>query len=92
MTTHIVGIVPPDETWKRMKAVWDSCTIAKVEIPKAVLEFFNHVAPDDKGVLIPLDKHSSITEYYNETARQGYEVWLEYLPVDIKVLRFYNSW
>ena len=40
MSTHLVGIVPPDDDWKKMKAVWDACDNADVDIPKDVSEFF----------------------------------------------------
>lgn len=51
-STHVVGFKPPDEKWKKMKAVWDACDKAGMDPPKEVMKFFNHEPPDERGVAI----------------------------------------
>lgn len=95
MSTHLVGIVPPDDDWKKMKAVWDACDNADVDIPKDVSEFFGGETPDPKGVIIDLlhdKKHKGgISEWHDEIG-QGFEIEVSKLPPNVKTLRFYNSW
>lgn len=93
MSTHVIGIVPPDETWKKMKAIWDACTAAKIEIPEAVDAFFGGVRPEEKGVVVDIeDKWQSggkqagtgAAHEWRGTdsafdAREGYEVNLDEL-------------
>lgn len=92
MYTYICGIVPPDDAWKRMKAVRDSCVAAGIAIPVDVCTFFNDRTPDERGVVI--DKKGlgeAVTEYKAEMS-EGFEVDLTKLPKGVRLLRFYNSW
>lgn len=89
MSTHIIGFKPPDEKWKQMKQVWESCEKANIEQPKEVLEYFNYKTPDESGVEVKID---NIAEEWSDESRSGYQVQLDKLPKDIKVIRFYNSW
>ena len=34
MSTHVLGIRPPDEKWRKMKQVYESCIEMDVEIPQ----------------------------------------------------------
>lgn len=90
MSTHVVGIKPPDDDWRKQKAVWDACEKASVPIPKKTLDFFDGENPDDAGVIVDLDMH--LVQKYKDDSREGYEVDVEKLPKDIKIIRFYNSW
>lgn len=90
MSTHIVAFRQPDEKWNKMKAVWVACEKAGVSIPRDVEEFFNHENPNDKmGMEVKINKALS---GWGDGSRQGYEVDLEKLPKDVKILRFYNSY
>ena len=89
MTTHAYGIVPPDKEYKRMKAVWDVCMEARIEIPEAVDAFFEGEEPEEKGMKI------NITYTVNdcsESSSTGYEIDLSQLPEKVKFIRFVNSW
>lgn len=101
MSTHVVGFKPPDEKWRKMKAAWDSCTAAGVDVPKEIGEFFNWSAPDERGVIVKLEEwkdgkkvlHECLREWSEDThTREGYEIDVTKLPKDVTVLRFYNSW
>ena len=106
MSTHVIGIRPPDETWRKMKAVWDVCKLAKVAPPKEVDDFFDGENPDEAGVLVEIDNTSEysalrkagamtgVKQWHNEYA-DGFEVDLVKLHAydpTVKVLRFYNSY
>jgi hypothetical protein len=91
MSTHVVGIRPPDAKWTQMKAVWDACKLAGVEPPDEVLEFFDHAPPDPAGIRVELEGKPCIRAF-NDDMRQGFEVDISKLPKNVTVVRFYNSW
>lgn len=87
MSTHVVGIVPPDLTYKRMMTVWEGCKAANVAIPKEVHDFFDGAEPDGKGLTIDIP-HSE----YLADMESGIEVHLEDIPPQVKTIRFFNSY
>jgi len=91
MSTHVIGIKPPDEVWKKMKAAWDACESAGVPIPESVVDFFDGETPDEAGVVLPLNRHECVKRY-NCDSQEGFEVDVSKLPVDVKIVRFVNSW
>lgn len=91
MSTHVVGIVPADTKFLKMKAIWELCEENNVEIPSEVVDFFNNKRPDDKGVTIYFREHEAISEYWDESS-EGFDVVIDKLPKDVKIIRFYNSW
>lgn len=86
----VYGIVPPDDRWIAMKAVYDACADAEICPPKEVREFFNHSDPDPMGVVIDLYRHACVKDYRSDY-EDGYVVDLETLPQHIKHLRFVMS-
>ena len=92
MSTYVYGLKPPDEKWKSMKAIYDSCLAAGVDAPKEVEEFFEYDCPDEKGVRAGISHvHKCCSDYAND-GEQGYEIDVSLLPKDIKIIRFVNSW
>lgn len=91
MSTHVVGIRPPDDLWHKMKAVWDACSTIGVEIPDEVQDYFGGQAPDPKGVVVSLRGTGCVQEYKAEM-REGFEVDISKLPKNVKIVRFYNSY
>ena len=87
MTSIVYGIKPPNERWKRMKAIWEACDEADIPIPDEVDEYFDCGAPDEKGVIVEIP-----SEKYSEEASSGFEIDLDKLPKDVKRIRFLNSW
>lgn len=87
MSTHVQGFAPPNEEWKKMKKVYDSCEEAGLEIPDNVLKFFGYEAPDEAGVSIEIDH-----EEYQSDMREGIEIDLEKVPKHVKKIRFFNSY
>lgn len=87
MSTYVAGIIPPDETWQKMKAAWDACTAAGVPVPEAVGEFFGDEPPDESGVVVEIE-----TRPWKGDMEEGFEVDLAALPPHVKTIRFWNSW
>lgn len=92
MSTHIVGIKPADEKWKQMKTIYDACEKAGIEIPDEVYYFFNEESPDPSGVKVYRDVLGGAVQKYSGDAESGYEVHIDRLPKDVKIIRFTNSW
>lgn len=89
MSTHAYAIKPPDERWKAMKAVWDACEAAKVEIPDEVSSFFGDEAPDQSGVVEEL---GALARPWHGDCAEGVEIDIARLPPGTKTVRFTNSW
>jgi len=87
MSTHVLGIRPPDEKWRKMKQVYESCIEMDVEIPPEVWKFFNDEEPDDKGVRVEIPH-----EDWGDESSEGLEIDVAKIPADVKIIRFYNSW
>lgn len=86
---HIVGFMPPDEEWRKMKAVWDACEEAGVEVPMIVGDFFEWVDPDPRGLEVDL---GDFLKRYNGEGQCGRELYVEDIPAKVNMLRFYNNW
>jgi len=87
MSTHVTGFVPPDETWLKMKAIWDACTEAGIAIPDEVDAFFDGEAPDPTGQTVNVPSRE-----WHDDSREGIEITLADVPPQVKIIRFYNSW
>lgn len=91
MSTHIVGFKPTDEKWRKMRDVYNACRAAGLGIPKDVEKFFEYEGPDESGVKVEIEKSSAVKEWHGNAA-SGFEVNLNTLDPDIKVIRFWNGW
>jgi hypothetical protein len=70
----------PDDKWRQMKAVWDSCSEARVAIPSAVLDYFEQDSPKSQGVEI----HNFVEDScVRDLGREDYDGF----TVDLKQLR-----
>jgi hypothetical protein len=90
MGTHVEGFRPPDETFKKMKVVYDACIAANVEVPDEVVNFFESLPPDKNGVKVDISKASK--EWKDGDACMGIEVDVTKLPEGVKIIRFANCW
>ncbi len=95
---HVVGFKPPDDKWRKMKAVYDACKKAGICAPITVTEFFAAEEPDDAGVTVEMatdysdrNRHASVTEYRANMVN-GFDVDLSKLPKDVTIVRFYVSY
>ena len=90
MSTNVIGFREPDETWRKMKEVYDACKIANVDIPNEVDNFFNGEPPSDVGVEVDID---IICEPYapHEVA-EGFKIEIARIPDNVTHICFWNSW
>jgi hypothetical protein len=91
MSKYVQGIREPDERWRQMKTVWDTCRAAGVAVPEEVERFFNWEPPDEAGIVVELDPHPSVKEW-GDDHRDGFEVEIAKLPPNITKLRFVCSY
>ena len=87
MSTHVLGFKPPDDKYNEMKAIWDACEVAGVEIPDEVSAFFDDEEPDPTGVVVVIP-----CKVWSTPGSNGFEVLVDEIPKDVKVLRFFQSW
>jgi hypothetical protein len=87
MSTHVIGFVPPDERWQEMKAVWDACKAAAIDVPAEVENFFDGADPDPAGQEVSLPARE-----WSGRGRGGYELDVAAIPSQVRTIRFYNSW
>lgn len=87
MSTHVTGFRPPDDDWKKMKAVYDSCKEAGIDPPEEVDDFFEGLPPDEAGVEVDLIYHE-----WTDDGCEGYEIHVDEIPAGVKIIRFYNAW
>jgi hypothetical protein len=87
MSTEVSGFVPPDETWLKMKAVWDACDAAGIDAPDEVASFFNDERPDPAGQTIDIPSRE-----WSDDRGAGLEIVLADLPPQVRMIRFRNSW
>ena len=81
-----MGFVLPDEEYVKMKAAWDACVDARVDIPVSVKEFFDGGYPHENGMLISVNHCIS---GYSRGDECWQELYVEDIPKNVKVLRFY---
>lgn len=84
---HVKGFKIPNERWYEMKAIWDTCVKAKVDIPLQVLHYFGDDEPYESGVQVDIP----YTEW-SDDYRDGIEIQISDLPSDLTSIRFYNSY
>lgn len=91
MSTHVIGIRPPDAEYKKKLAAYMACEAAGVPIPDALDEYFNNEPPGMDGVEIDIEDLDGVEEY-NDDMRQGFTVDIKKLPEGVSIIRFYNSY
>lgn len=96
MSYHVVGFKPADEKFEKMRRVYLACEEAGVDIPDEVSIYFeDKPPPKDAGLGIEVDmspgKMVGVKDYHQEM-HEGFDVDLRLLPLDVKIIRFYNSY
>lgn len=103
MSTYVQGIKPPDEHWQKMRDAWQACSDAGVSIPKELVAFFGDDAhtidgPDPRGVVVELgeihddDNLHDFVSLYRTGNQNGFEIDVDHIPKDIKIIRFIKGW
>ena len=82
----IKGIKPADEKFNQMHTIYQLCKTTGINIPNEVYKFFNDETPCKDGVQVYLNTK----EYYDEERYEsGYELNVDDIPKDVKILRIY---
>lgn len=90
MSMHVHGYRSADVTWRGMKAIWDACVAANVAVPEAVETFFGGEPPGDKpGIDVNID--AAVRDWGDE-ARQGFEIDVQKLPLNVRFIRVYCAY
>ncbi|USN53944.1 MAG: hypothetical protein H6760_02125 [Candidatus Nomurabacteria bacterium] len=85
---NVHGIRVPDERWRKMKAVHDSCETAGVQLPEEVEIYFDGHEPDPSGILTDLaDPIVTKWEREEDDDQEGIEIDLTQLPEGVTKLR-----
>lgn len=93
MSTHVIGIKPPDDVWRRMKRAYDACVEAGVRVPIVVENFFEGTTPDPAGVTVELELLECVQPWVDaDRTSSGFEVDVRGLPPNVTVVRFFNDW
>lgn len=92
MSTNVKGFKPPGEKWQQMKAVYDACMAANIEVPGEVSGYFENGTPDPSGVEVRELTAAGALHDWKDDNRDGFEIDVTKLPADVTVIRFYNSW
>ena len=90
---NVHGIRTPDERWRNMKAIYDSCEAAGVQLPEEVENYFDGEAPDPSGKLTDL-ADPIVTEWKDpeNDEQEGIEIDLAQLPEGVTRLRITISY
>lgn len=91
MSTHVIGFRPPDDRWRKMKEIYDSCEAAGVAIPVEVERFFGGEPPDEAGVEVKISDTAAVVQYRNDM-KDGFEIHVDKLPADVKIVRVFNAY
>lgn len=54
LSLFVLGIVPPDEKFKKMKQIYDLCIETNIYPPREVEEFFDDQTPNEMGIEVSL--------------------------------------
>lgn len=93
MSTHIYGIKPPDEKWKKMKAIWNACLNAGIDVPDEVDDFFGEEEPNELGVVVSKEQlGDAVLPIIPGYAEKGFIIDISKLPKDIQYIKIENSW
>lgn len=87
MSMYVVGIMPPNQRYLEMKAIWDSCVQADIPVPEGVEEYFHGEDPDDTGIRIDI----SSSEWQSD-CDGGLEVQVKDIPPGVETIRFVCSY
>ncbi len=92
MSTHVIGLRPPTENYKKKLAAWQACMAADVEPPQELRDYFNDERePNPDGMEVAIEDTDAVTKYDGDM-EQGFDVDISELPEGVTIIRFYNSY
>lgn len=92
MSTHVVGLRPASDDYKKKLKAYTACIEAGVPPPKELSVYFDYVSePDPNGMEVCLDQSLAVQEY-KKRGKDGFDVDVTKLPEGVTIVRFYNSY
>lgn len=88
VTTVVIGIRPPDEEYHKMKAAWDACEAAGIDIPEPLYAYFDYQMPDGVGIRTEIPSK----EWTNGDMCEGQEICLADIPDSITHIRVFQCY
>ena len=92
MHTVVYGYRPPDEKWKKMKAVWDACGEAGCDRPIDVIDFFQGEPPKADGVRVEKLPGGCVELVEKGHPECGYKIAVDKIPHDLTYIVVENLW
>ncbi len=83
----VLGIIPKDKQWNRMKDAYFSCKRAGIDPPEEVLEFFDYGEPDRDGS----DVIVKFTEEHH-TNKEIVVVHLKDIPEGVEIIKIVDEY
>lgn len=81
VSLFVYAVKPPDEAWKKHKAVWDACEAAGVDVPAETEDWFDGERPSPDGVRVWLGTADGMVKHEAfETNERGARIDLAGLP------------
>jgi hypothetical protein len=65
---------------------------AGIDPPLEVTKFFNGEPPDEKGVVVDIEKSDGCYSSYSTGDQDWFEIDLEKIPDGVQIIRFVNSY
>ena len=92
VSLQVSAVIPADEKYNKMLAIWNACKEIDVRPPDEVIDFFDDASiPNSDGYESEF-YHSDLPDYvkkWGDNYRYGYEIDLEKIPEKIKFIRCY---
>lgn len=86
MSTHVIGLKPPNDKHKKMLEVYKNCRDLNIVVPEEVKIYFYQCEPREEEVTIDIPNKE-----WSENTSQVIEINLDEIDKDIRIIRFYNS-
>ena len=83
--TYVIGVKPPGERWKKMKAIWENCFALGISPPNEVCDFFNGGVPNNVGVEV--DITGSVKKYSTDRNEDIIEINLLDLHHEVEIIQ-----
>ena len=95
LSLWVSAVIPADEKYNKMLAIWNACKEIDVRPPDEVIDFFDDASiPNSDGYETEYPDCSSdlpdyIKHWNDKIDRSGFEIDVEKIPEKIKFIRCY---
>jgi hypothetical protein len=87
------GLIPPDDKWNKMFQIYSACAALEIAPPNEVLEFFEYRKNLKTIEALPfIKKQIPHIKGDDQESEIWYEIKVEDIPKDVKVVQFVISY